>query len=108
MTLPVASQSSRLSPDVDQTFPKLTPSQIERVAAHGRARRVERGEVLGTSGRVTPQFFVVRTGTIEVLRPTENGKTTIVTAIGPGEFTGEVTMLSGPIAVSFVHQVLQE
>jgi thioredoxin reductase (NADPH) len=95
MTAPVASQPSRLAPNVDQTFPKLTAAQTERVAAHGRTRRVERGEVLGTVGKVTPQFFVVRTGGIEVVQPAGTGKTMTVTVIGPGEFTGEVSMLSG-------------
>jgi thioredoxin reductase (NADPH) len=95
MTSPIAAQPSRPAPNVDQTFPKLTPAQIERVAAHGRARRIEPGEVLGAVGKVTPQFFVVSTGTIEVVQPGENGKTTTVTVIGPGEFTGEVSMLSG-------------
>jgi thioredoxin reductase (NADPH) len=44
---------------------------------------------------VTPKFFVVSTGTIDVVQPGENGKTTTVTVISPGEFTGEVSMLSG-------------
>jgi thioredoxin reductase (NADPH) len=95
MTAPIAATPSRPAPNVDQTFPKLTPAQIERVAAHGRTRRIERGEVLGAVGKVTPLFFVVLTGTIEVIQPGGNGKTTTVTAISPGEFTGEVSMLSG-------------
>jgi thioredoxin reductase (NADPH) len=95
MTAPVASTPSRPAPNVDQTFPKLTSAQIERVAAHGRRRAIERGEVLGAVGKVTPKFFVVSTGTIDVVQPGENGKTTTVTVIGPGEFTGEVSMLSG-------------
>jgi thioredoxin reductase (NADPH) len=95
MTAPVAAQPSRPAPNVDQTFPKLTAAQIARVAAHGRMRRVERGEVLGTVGKVTPQFFVVSTGGIEVVQPAGTGKTMTVTVIGPGEFTGEVSMLSG-------------
>ena len=95
MTAPIAANPSRLTANVDQTFPKLTPAQIERVAAHGRMRRIELGEVLGVVGKVIPKFFVVVTGSIEALQPGENGKTTTVTTIGAGEFTGEVSMLSG-------------
>src|ERR1700716_1374845 len=94
MTAPVAAQPSRLAPNVDQTFPKLTPEQIERVAAHGRVRRVDRDEVLGTLGKVTSKFFVVTTASIEVMQPIGNRETTVI-AIKPGEFTGEVSMLSG-------------
>ena len=94
MTTPIAAAPSRLAPDVDQTFPKLTPEQVERVAVHGRIRRVERGEVLVTAGKPTPKFFVVSTGTIEALNLTSDGEATVVTIL-PGQFTGEVTMLSG-------------
>jgi thioredoxin reductase (NADPH) len=95
MTAPIAVTPGRLAPNVEETFPKLTPAQIERVAAHGHMRRVEQGDVLGAAGKVTSQFFVVRTGAIEAVQQDENGKTTTVTTIEPGEFTGEVSMLSG-------------
>ncbi|MEA2766134.1 MAG: thioredoxin reductase [Gemmatimonadaceae bacterium] len=94
MTTPIAAAPSTLGSDVDQAFPKLTPEQIERVAVLGRPRRVERGEVLAATGKPTPKFFVVRTGAIEALNLTSDGETT-VTTIRPGQFTGEVTMLSG-------------
>jgi thioredoxin reductase (NADPH) len=94
MTAPVGAQPWRSAPNVDQTFPKLTPVQIERVAAHGRVRRVDRGEVLVSVGRVTAKFFVVTTATIEVVQPVGDRETTVI-VINPGEFTGEVSMLSG-------------
>jgi thioredoxin reductase (NADPH) len=94
VTAPVAAAPSRPGPNVDQTFPELTPAQIERVAAHGRKRRVERGEVLGAAGKLTPKFFVVIAGAIEAVRLASDGEETIVT-VRPGQFTGELTMLSG-------------
>ena len=94
MTAPVAAQPARLGPNVDQAFPTLTPAQIERVAAHGRVRRVESSEVLQTLGKVAPKFFVVISATIEVVQPAGSREATVV-AIKPGEFTGEVSMLSG-------------
>lgn len=81
------------SPD-DHTFPHLTESQIAKFAAHGNTRRVERGEVLAPSGKVTPKFFVVLSGTIEAVRHFDDGETT-ATVLRAGLFTGEVTMLSG-------------
>jgi thioredoxin reductase (NADPH) len=95
MTTPIAATPGRLAPNVEETFPKLTPAQIERIAAHGHVRRVEQGDVLSTVGKITSQFFVVRTGAIEAVQQDENGKTTTVTTIEQGEFTGEVSMLSG-------------
>jgi thioredoxin reductase (NADPH) len=97
MTTPIAAAPSRPAPD-DQTFPKLTPEQVERVAVHGRMRRVERGEILVAAGKPTPKFFVISTGTIEALTLTSDGEARVTTIL-PGQFTGEVTMLSGRRAI---------
>jgi thioredoxin reductase (NADPH) len=94
MTTPIAAAPSPSAPDVDQAFPRLTPEQVERVAAHGRMRRVEHGEVLVAAGKLTPKFFVISTGTIEALNLTSGHEATVTTLL-PGQFTGEVTMLSG-------------
>jgi thioredoxin reductase (NADPH) len=76
------------------TWPTLTDAQIERIAAHGRVRRVERGEVLIQLGKKIPLFFVVNTGTIEAVQPSRTGDL-IVSVLNPGEFSGEVSILSG-------------
>jgi len=94
VTTPIGAAPSRPAPDADQAFPELTPEQIERVGAHGRVRRVEQGEVLAAAGKPTPKFFVIRTGSVEALNLTSDGETTVTTVL-PGQFTGEVTMLSG-------------
>jgi thioredoxin reductase (NADPH) len=94
MTVPVATYLATPSPGTDQVFPTLTPEQIARVAVHGRTRRVEVGEELVKLGALIPLFFVVMSGSVEVVQPGENGEM-IVRVIDPGEFTGEVSMLSG-------------
>jgi thioredoxin reductase (NADPH) len=94
MTSPIAAQPSYPVTNVEQTFPKLTPDQVARVAEHGRLRRVERGEVLVGVGMPAASFFVVISGTIEIIQPGVNGEATL-RVINPGEFTGEVSMLSG-------------
>jgi thioredoxin reductase (NADPH) len=78
----------------EKIFPKLTPVQISRIALHGRIRSVQSGEVLLEQGERSVPFFVVITGEVEILRPLGD-RETLVTVHGPGEFTGEVNMLSG-------------
>ena len=78
----------------EKIFPKLTPVQISRIAAHGRTRSVQSGEVLIEQGDTSVPFFVVITGEVEILRPLGT-RETLITVHGPGEFTGEVNMLSG-------------
>jgi thioredoxin reductase (NADPH) len=78
----------------EKIFPKLTPSQIDRIAACGRTRSVQPGEVLIEQGDTSVPFFVVITGEVEIVRPF-GARETLITVHGPGEFTGEVNMLSG-------------
>jgi thioredoxin reductase (NADPH) len=78
----------------EQMFPTLTPAQLARMAAHGRARRVVAGEVLAEPSAQAARFFVVTEGKLEILfqsGPTEQ----IVKVLGPGQFNGEVNVLAG-------------
>ena len=81
---------------VDKIFPKLTPEQIQRIAARGggHMRMIQFGEVLVEQGDSEIPFFVVVSGELEIVRPC-GAVETLVTVHGPGEFTGEVNMLSG-------------
>ena len=79
---------------IEKIFPKLTPAQIDRIAAHGRIRSVQPGEVLMEQGDTSVPFFVVITGEVEIVRPFDAYET-LVTVHGSSEFTGEVNMLSG-------------
>jgi thioredoxin reductase (NADPH) len=82
-----------LTAGLDRLFPKLTSAQIARIAAHGDTRQVQRGEVLVEAGE-NPSFFVVTAGNIEIVQPAR-GTEEVVAVCGPGQFTGEVNMLSG-------------
>jgi len=77
-----------------QRFPKLTDAQIERIAKVATRRPMHVGEVLFNQGDMVAGIFVVLSGALEIVRP---GLTSddLVTVHHAGEFTGEVTVLSG-------------
>ena len=77
-----------------QSFPVLSAEQIDRIRSSGRTRKVERGEILFEPGDSAVPFFVLLSGAMEIVQPTLDGERTIATH-GPGEFTGEITMISG-------------
>ena len=79
---------------VERIFPKLTPEQISRVAVQGHIRAIQPGELLVEQGDSAVPFFVVVSGEIEIVR-LSGAAETLITIHGPGEFTGEVNMLSG-------------
>lgn len=93
MTEPTMLQPTLATP-AEQMFPTLTPAQIARIAAHGRVRQVQSGEVLVEAGDEAVPIFVVKAGRIEIVRPS-GASETIVAVHRPGQFTGEVNMLSG-------------
>jgi thioredoxin reductase (NADPH) len=78
----------------DRMFPQMTPEQMARVAAHGRTRRVETGEVLLEAGEISARFFVVKSGQIDVER-VSGGTEEVMAICRAGQFTGELNLLSG-------------
>lgn len=75
-------------------FPTLTTAQVARVAGCGVTRTGGRGDVLVREGDTDVPFFVVKTGAIEIVRPSLQGDVRIAVD-GPGQFTGEMSMLLG-------------
>jgi thioredoxin reductase (NADPH) len=75
-------------------FPALKPEQVERLASQGRIRNVQAGEILVEAGTKDAPIFVVKTGQIEVVQPLEVGEKPVALFL-PGQFTGEMSVLSG-------------
>jgi thioredoxin reductase (NADPH) len=89
-TSPKLTASARIA----QVFPTLTPAQIARIEAHGRRHTVARNEVLYEFGAATVPFVVVVKGKVGILQPAE-GVEKLIRTLEPGQFTGEINMLSG-------------
>ena len=78
----------------ERMFPTLTAAQIQRIAMRGQLRAIRSGEVLIEAGAQVVPFFVVIKGKVDIVLPSGTIET-LVTVHGPGQFTGEVNMLSG-------------
>ncbi|MGB8583871.1 MAG: FAD-dependent oxidoreductase [Candidatus Sulfotelmatobacter sp.] len=82
-----------------EAFPVLTPDQINRVRAASKVRQVEVGDILFEPGDSNIPFFVLLSGSLEILQPGLQGERLIVKH-GPGQFTGEITMISGRLSLA--------
>jgi thioredoxin reductase (NADPH) len=78
----------------EQMFPEFTAAQIERLRPLGECRHVAAGTVLFEQGDATPSFYVVISGTLEIVQPVD-GREIPITVHTKGQFTGEANMLSG-------------
>jgi thioredoxin reductase (NADPH) len=95
MSEPTPSAPLVPSARVEHVFPTLTQPQVARMAAYGRARRVERGETLLEGGAPTTKIFVVTAGQVDVVRVGGAVPEQLVASFRAGQFTGEMNSLSG-------------
>jgi thioredoxin reductase (NADPH) len=78
----------------DRMFPRLTKSQIERIAAYGNLRQVKSGEILVEADDQTTRFFVVKEGQIDIIQLSGTAEK-LIAVCRANQFTGEITLLSG-------------
>ena len=77
-----------------QAFPVLTAAQISRIRADSKLRKVAQRDILFKPGDTEVPFFVLVSGSMEIVQPSPAGEREIAKH-GPGGFTGEMTMISG-------------
>jgi len=77
-----------------QAFPVLTSAEINRIRPLSKQRTVAAGDILFEPGDVGVPFFVLLSGRMEIVQPDLRGEHLVATH-DPGEFTGEMTMISG-------------
>ena len=83
----------------EQMYPRLTDAQISRISGVGQQRSVRAGELLFEPGDRNGDLFVVISGGIEIVRPVA-GREEPITVLGPGQFTGELNMLSARVTLA--------
>ena len=87
-----------MSGDREIAFPRLTVSQIDALRPWGRVRPVDIDEVFFAEGDRGFSFFVVLDGAVEIVEHSR-GTAHSVAVHEPGDFTGDVDMLSGRVAL---------
>jgi thioredoxin reductase (NADPH) len=91
----MSTQLTPLSADIrGEAFPVLTAEQINRIRPLSRVRKVKAGEIVFEPGDLEISFFVLLSGSMEIVQPGIQGERLIVNH-DAGEFTGEITMISG-------------
>ncbi len=86
-------------------FPTLTDEHIALLKPLGELRQTSVGDVLFTSGKRPVMMVIVLAGRTEVIESTD-GEERVVTTTRPGQFVGELTLLTGqtPFATCIVRE----
>jgi thioredoxin reductase (NADPH) len=79
----------------EQTFPVLTPAEIDRMRRFGELKSYKHGERLFETGRPGPGMFVVLSGHVAITQRDGLGHVTPVIDQGAGQFLAEIGQLSG-------------
>jgi thioredoxin reductase (NADPH) len=79
-------------------FPRLSDREVAGLRAFGGEKTMTHGEVLYAEGERGFCFYVVLSGSIEIVEHSSGTEKQVVVH-GPGQFTGDVDMLTGRAAV---------
>jgi thioredoxin reductase (NADPH) len=83
----------------EQTFPTLTPHEIDRMRRFGEVRRFSHGEALFETGKPGPGMFVMLSGNVVISHRDGLGHVAHIIDQGPGQFMAEIGQLSGRVAL---------
>lgn len=83
----------------DPAFPRLDSAEIEVLRIFGGPLEFEDGQTIFRAGDAELDLFVVERGAIEVRNPADGDA--VVATHGPGEFAGDIDLLTGrPVIVT--------
>ena len=83
-----------MSSETDIAFPELSEKDLAALTARGRIREVHAGEILWEEGDRNRFFYAVLEGAIEIIGH-QRGVPQRVVIHHPGQFTGDIDVLSG-------------
>jgi small-conductance mechanosensitive channel len=84
-------------------FESLSAAQLESLASAMIERRLETGGHVFEQGTLGASLYIMRAGVFEVVRQREDGQPIVYGRIGPGEYLGEISMMTGeprPVTVT--------
>lgn len=74
-------------------FSTLTPAQAESVSKAVTKHRFKRGEEIVTQGQQSNCLSILLTGRARVMTTDERGREVILATLGPGDYTGEMSLI---------------
>ena len=83
-------------------FSALTPRELWTLARIVHPRRFAAGETIIRRGAEQSGFYLIHSGSVQILRRDAKGENQVVGTLGPGEFLGEFALVDGTPRTSTV------
>ena len=75
----------------------LPPDKLSELVARMQSRNFEAGRVVVRQGEVGDSMFVVRRGSVKLLRRDEDGRETHLGTLGAGDYFGELALITNKV-----------
>src|SRR5207247_9045514 len=76
----------------ETAFPRLSPAELAVLKPLATAHDYVDGETVFRAGQADIDFFVVESGQIDILNPTDGNR--VIVAHDPGQFSGDIDLLT--------------
>jgi thioredoxin reductase (NADPH) len=90
-----------MSTSQETAFPRLSTAEFAVLKSLATARDYNDGETIFRAGQADIDLFVVESGQIDILNPTDDNH--VIATHEPGQFSGDIDLLTGrPVIVTAV------
>src|SRR5580658_3270629 len=90
-----------MSTNQETAFPRLSAAELAVLKPLATAHDFADGEVIFRAGQADIDLFVVESGQIDILNPTDGNR--VIVTHEPGQFSGDIDLLTGrPVIVTAV------
>lgn len=81
----------------------LSTAELEQLVARAGVETFAAGEMPIRQGDAGDSFYIIKGGTVDVVVESTPGQSAVVATLGPGQFFGEMSLLTGAPRTSNIH-----
>jgi small-conductance mechanosensitive channel/CRP-like cAMP-binding protein len=85
-----------------EIFTALSPSELNHLVGQVRTETFAAGETTFRQGDPGDSFYIIKSGKVNVIVEKSSGETAIVATLGPGNFFGEMSLLTGEVRTASI------
>ncbi|GIO37964.1 Crp/Fnr family transcriptional regulator [Paenibacillus antibioticophila] len=82
-------------------FNHLDLDELKEIVQTTRSHQFPKGQIVYHSGETSEGLYIVHKGSMKIYRLSGNGKEQLIRILGPGDFTGELSLFSASVHESY-------
>jgi small-conductance mechanosensitive channel len=86
-----------------EIFSPLSKMELKDLVPHVSIKTYAVGEMPVRQGEPGDSFYIIKSGRVDVIVEKSTGETAVVATLGPGNFFGEMSLLTGAVRAASIH-----